>query len=136
MIEGSRVGLKEEELQVGPGKLGTPAVSQSIGLRPFHLFCLLGLVSVGLAYSAEGQFVSTSFDAAASYGALTRDTVSLVAAEAPGNDQSSPETQILANKPNGKVSERDAAPNPGIGVELICGFGLFLWVQRFRNSLV
>src|ERR1700737_3102011 len=94
MIEGSRVGLKEE-LQVGPGKLGTPAVSQSRWLRPFHLFCLLGLVSVGLAVSAAGQFVSTSFDAVASYAASTRDTMSLVATEAPGNDQSSSETQTL-----------------------------------------
>jgi hypothetical protein len=133
MIKGCQVGLKEE-LDVGPGRLGRPAVSQSLRLSPFRLFCLWGLVSVGLVFSAAGQFVSTNFDAAANYRASTRDTMFLVAAQAPS--QSSPETQTFGNKPDGEVSERNVAPNQGIGVALICGFALFLWVQRFRNSWV
>jgi hypothetical protein len=135
MIEGIRVGLKEE-LQVGPRMLGTPAVFKSICLSPFHLVCIVGLVSVGLAFSAAAQFVSASFDVAVSYAASPGSTMSVVAAEAPENDQSPSETETLTNKANRKVSERDATPNPSIGVELVCGLALFLWVQRFRNSLV
>jgi hypothetical protein len=104
-------------------------------LSRVYLCCFLGLVSFGLAFSAAAQFASTSFGVAASYGASTRDNMSVIAAEAPGNDQSLSETQTLANKPEKKVSEPNAMPNLSIGVELICGFALFLWVQRFRNSL-
>jgi hypothetical protein len=135
MIEGIRVGLKEE-LLVGPGKLGTPAIAQPICLSRFHLFCITGLVFAGLALSSAAEFVSTNFDAAVSYPASDRDTTSVVARQAPENDPSPSEGETLTNKPNRKVSERDTKANPGIGVELVCGLALFLWVQRFRNSWV
>jgi hypothetical protein len=134
MMEGIRVGL-QEELLLGPGKLGTLAIAQSRCLRRFHLFCVTGLVLVGLAFSSAAEFVPTNFDAAVSYAASDRDTTSVVARQAPENNQSPSERETLTNKPN-KVSERDTTPNPGIGVELVCGLGLFLWVQRFCNSWV
>jgi hypothetical protein len=135
MMEGIRVGL-QEELLVEPGKLGTPATAQSICLSRFNLFCVTGLVLVGLAFSAAAEFVSTNFDAAVSYAASDRDTTPVVARQAPENDPSPSEGETLTNKPNRKVSERDTTPNPGIGVELVCGLALFLWVQRFCNSWV
>jgi hypothetical protein len=132
MIKRIRVGLKEE-LLVGSGRIGRPAVSQSICLSRFHPFCIVGLVSVGLAFSAAARFVSTNTDAAVSYAASGRGTMSVLATEARENNQSPPET--LTNKSDRKLSERNAAPNPNVGVELVCGLALFLWVQRFRNSL-
>jgi hypothetical protein len=135
MIEGIPVGLKEE-LLVGPGKLGTPAIAQSIRLCRFHLFCVTGLVLVGLAFSSAAELVSTNFDAAVSYAASDRDTTSVIATHATEYDQGPSEGERLTNTPNRKVSERDTTANPGIGVELVCGLALFLWVQRFRNSWV
>jgi hypothetical protein len=135
MMEGIQVGLKEE-LIVGPGKLGTPASAQFICLSRFHLFCVTGLVWVGLASSLAAEFVSINFEAAVSYAASDRDTTSVVARQVSENDQSPSDGETLTNKPDGKVSERDPTANPGLGVELVCGLALFLWVQRFRNSWV
>jgi len=78
MIEGIRLGLKEE-LLVGPEKLRTPAIAQSICLSRFHLFCVTGLVFAGLAFSSAAEFVSTNFDAAVSYAASDRGTTSVIA---------------------------------------------------------
>jgi hypothetical protein len=135
MIEGIPVGLKEE-LLVGPGKLGTPAIAQSIILCRFYLFCVTGLVLVGLAFSSAAELVSTNFDAPVSYAASDRETTSVIATQAPEYDQGPSEGERLTNKPNRKVTESDTTANPGIGVELVCGLALFLWVQRFRNSWV
>ena len=132
MIEGIPVGLKEE-LLVRPGKLGTPAIAQSIILCRFYLFCVTGLVLVGLAFSSAAELVSTNFDAPVSYAASDRDTTSVIATE---YDQGPSEGERLTNKTNRKVTESDTTANPGIGVELVCGLALFLWVQRFRNSWV
>jgi hypothetical protein len=123
----------KEELPVGPGKLGTPAIAQSICLGRFQLFCVTGLVFVGLTFSSAAELVSTNFDAAVSYWASDRDTTSVVATHAPEFNQGPSEGETLTNKPNRKVSERDTTP---IGVELVGGLALFLWVQRFRSSWV
>jgi hypothetical protein len=132
MIEGIGVGL----LLVGPGKLATPAIAQSICLSRFHLFCVTGLVLVGLALSSAAELVSTNFDAAVGYGSSDRDTAAVVATHVAEYDQGPWEGETLRIKPNRKVSQRDTTPTPGVGVELVCGLALFLSVQRFRNSLV
>jgi hypothetical protein len=72
MIEGIRVGLKEE-LLVGPGKLGTPAIAQSIRLSRFYLFCVTGLVLIGLAFSsAFGGAAADRLRAAAAVQSATQ----------------------------------------------------------------
>jgi hypothetical protein len=134
MIEGIAVGLKKE-LLVGPVKLGTPAIAELIWWCRFHLFCVTGLVLVGLASSAAAELVSTNFEAV-SYAAADRDTTSMIVTHPPEYDPGPSEGQTLTNKVNRKVTERETTANPGIGVELVCGLALFLWVQRFRNSWV
>src|ERR1700722_8663420 len=126
MIEGIRIGLKEE-LSVRPGKLGTPAIAQSICLSRFSLICVTGLIFAGLAFASAAELVSTNFDAPVSYAASDRDTTSVIATDAPEYDQGPSEGERLTNKPNRKVTESDTTANPGIGVELVCGLGLFLW---------
>jgi hypothetical protein len=134
MIAGIRVGLKEK-LLVRPGNLGTPAKAPSIWCR-VHLFCVIGLVLAGLAFSSAPELASTNFDAAVTYAAADRETTSVVTRQVSDSDQSFSEGETLANKPTRKVSAGDSTENPGIGVELVCGLALFLWVQRFRNSWV
>jgi hypothetical protein len=139
MSEGIRVGLQEEVL-MRPGRLGTLAVfqsrvSQSRFRNRFHLLHQVGLVLAGLAFSAQAHSVPTNVDAAHSDAASGRGTLFVVATEAPGNDQLPLGTKTLTNESNAKASEQTAA-FPSIGVALICGLALFVWVQRFRNSLV
>ena len=103
MIEGISVGLKEE-LLVAPGKLGRPAIAQSIRLSRFHLFCVTGLVFVGLAFSSAAELVSTNFDAPVSYAASDRDTTSVIATDVPEYDQGPSEGERLTNKPKDRKS--------------------------------
>ena len=135
MMEGNRVGYKEG-LLVGSCRLGTRAISQAVRLVRFPLFCLVGLLSVRLAFSAAAQWVPTKLDAAASYAASDRGTISVVATGKPENHELSSETQTLKKKGDRQVSELAPIPNPSIGVEIVGGLALFLWVQRFRNSSV
>jgi hypothetical protein len=97
---------------------------------------MVGLALTGLAFSAQAQLGSMNVGAAVSDAASGRGTMSVVAAEAPANDQLSSETKTITNESNANASERNAASYPGIGVALVCGLALFVWVQRFRNSLV
>jgi hypothetical protein len=132
MSKGIKIGL-QEEVVVRPGRLSPAAVYQSRCRRSrFHLFHLVGLAVTGLAFSAQAQLGSMNVADAAS----GRGTMSVVAAEAPANDQLSSETKTITNETNANASERNAASYPGIGVALVCGLALFVWVQRFRNSLV
>jgi hypothetical protein len=132
MSKGIQIGL-QEEVVVRPGRLSPAAVYQSRCRRSrFHLFHLVGLALTGLAFSAQAQLGSMNVSDAAS----GRGTMSVVAAEAPANDQLSSETKTITNESNANASERNAASYPGIGVALVCGLALFVWVQRFRNSLV
>ena len=135
MMDGIRVGFKKG-LLVGSDRLGTAAVSPSVCLSRFPLFCIVGLVSVRLAFSAAAQLVSTNLDDAVSYSVSGRDTMSVLAAKTPENDQLPWETQTLTNKTERQVSELKPTPNPSIWMEIVGGFALFLWVQRFRNSSV
>ena len=131
MSKGIQIGL-QEEVVVRPGRLSPAAVYQSKCRRNrFHLFQMVGLALTGLAFSAQAQFGLMNGDAASGRG-----TMSMVAVEAPANDQLSSETKTISNESNANASERNAASYPGIGVALVCGFALFVWVQRFRNSLV
>ena len=131
MSKGIQVGL-QEEVVVRPGRLSPAAVYQSKCRRNrFHLFQMVGLVLTGLAFSAQAQLGLMNGDAASGRG-----TMSMVAVEAPANDQLSSETKTITNESNANASERNAASYPGIGVALVCGLALFVWVQRFRNSLV
>jgi hypothetical protein len=130
MSKGIQVGLQEEVVR--PGRLSPAAVYQSRCRRSrFHLLHMVSLALTGLAFSAQTQFGSMNVDAAVSDAASGRGTTSVVAAEAPENDQLSSERKTITN-----ASERNAASYPGIGVALVCGLALFVWVQRFRNSLV
>jgi hypothetical protein len=133
MIEGIRTGLKEEIL-ARAGRLGKSAVSQSILISRFHLFHFVGLVLVGLAFSASAQLVATKVDVAV-YAASGGGPLSAVATGVAENDRLPSEMKTLSNEPNTKVPERNAESYPSIGVALVCGLALFLWVQRFRNSL-
>jgi hypothetical protein len=131
MSKGIQIGL-QEEVVVRPGRLSPAAVYQSRCRRNrFHLFQMVGLALTGLAFSAQAQLGSMNGDAASGRG-----TMSVVAAEAPANDQLSSDTKTITNESNANASERNAASYPGIGVALVCGLALFVWVQRFRNSLV
>jgi hypothetical protein len=136
MSKGIQIGL-QEEVVVRPGRLSPSAVYQSRcrGSR-FQLFYIVGLALTGLAFSAQAQLGSMNVDAGVSDAASGRGTMSVVAAEAPENDQLSSETKTITNESNANASERNAASYPGIGVALVCGLALFVWVQRFRNSLV
>jgi hypothetical protein len=137
MIEGNRVWFWcKEGLVVGSCMLGTRAVSRAVRLVRFPLFCLVGLLSVKLAFSAAAHWVPTNFEAATNYAASDRGTISVIATEKPENDELSSETQSLKNKGDRQVSELTPIPNPSIGVEIVGGLALFLWVQRFRNSSV
>jgi len=127
MTEGIRFGLKEGRL-VESGRHGTSVDFQAARLP---LFCIAGLVSVGIAISASAQLVSTTADAAVSYVVSSRDTMSVLATKNPENDQFSRETQTLENKIEGKPT-----PNLSVGVEIVGGLALFLWIQRFRNYSV
>ena len=60
MIEGIRVGLKEEIL-ARAGRLGK-SVSQFILISRFHLFHFVGLVLAGLSFSAPAQCMATNVD--------------------------------------------------------------------------
>jgi hypothetical protein len=136
MSKGIQIGL-QEEVVVRPGRLSPAAVYQSRCRRSrLHLFHMVGLALTGLAFSAQAQLGSMNVDAAVSDAASGRGTMSVVAAEAPENDQLSSETKTITNESNANASERNAASYPGIGVALVCGLALFVWVQRFRNSLV
>jgi hypothetical protein len=136
MSKGIQIGL-QEEVEVRPGRLSPSAVYQSRFRRSrFHLFYIVGLALTVLAFSAQAQIVSMNFDAAVSDADSGRGTMSVVAAEAPENDQFSSETKTISNESNANTSERNATSYPGIGVALVCGLALFVWVQRFRNSLV
>jgi hypothetical protein len=136
MSKGIQIGL-QEGVVVRPGRLSPAAVYQS-GCRRnrFHLFQMVGLALTGLAFSAQAQLGSMNGDAAVSDAASGRGTMFVVAVEAPANDQLSSETKTITNESNANASERNAASYPGIGVALVCGLALFVWVQRFRNSLV
>jgi hypothetical protein len=135
MNEGMRIGL-QAELLVRSGRLGRPAVARSKCLSQFRRFHLVGLVSAGLAFSTQAQSAVTNFGAAVSGGTSERASMPVIATEAPENDQSLSLTKTLTNEPNTKHAERNAASNPSIGVELVCGLVLFFWVQRFRNFSV
>lgn len=136
MSKGIQIGL-QEEVVVRPGRLRPAAVYQSSSRRSrFHLFHMVGLGLTGLAFSAQAQLGSMKIDAAVSDAASGRGTMSVVAAEAPENNQLSSETKTITNGSNANAPERNAASYPGIGVALVCGLALFVWVQRFRNSLV
>ena len=132
MNEGIQVGL-QGEVVIRPGRLSPAAVYQSRFHRSrFHLFHMVGLALTGLAFSAQAQLGSMNVGAAVSDSASGRVTMHVVAAEAPESDQLSSETKTITNESNANASERNAA----IGVALVCGLALFVWVQRFRNSLV
>jgi hypothetical protein len=137
MSKGIQVGLQEGVI-VRPGRLSPAAVYRSKCHRSrFHLFYLVGLALTGLAFSAQAQLGSMNVGAAVSSdAAFGRGTMVVVAAEAPANDQLSSETKTISNESNANATERNAASYPGIGVALVCGLALFVWVQRFRNSLV
>jgi hypothetical protein len=130
MTEGIRFGLKEGRL-VESGRHGTSVDFQAACVSRLPLFCIAGLVSVGIAISASAQLVSTTVDAAVSYVVSSRGTMSVLATKNPENDQFSRETQTLKNKIEGKPT-----PNLSIGVEIVGGLALFLWIQRFRNYSV
>jgi hypothetical protein len=136
MSKGIQVGLQEEVVD-RPGRLCPAAVYRSRCRRSrFHLFHLVGLAVTGLAFSAQAHLGSMHVGAAISDASIGPGTMSVVAAEAPANDQLSSETKTITNESNANASERKAASYPGIGVALVCGLALFVWVQRFRNSLV
>jgi hypothetical protein len=136
MSKGIQVGLQEGVI-VRPGRLSPAAVYRSTYRRNrFHLFHLVGLALTGLAFSAQAQLGSLNVGAPVTDAASGRGTMSVVAAEAPANDQLTSETKTISNESNANASERNAASYPGIGVALVCGLALFVWVQRFRNSLV
>jgi hypothetical protein len=136
MSEGIQFGL-QEEVVVRPGRLGPAAVYQYRCRRSrFHLFHMVGLVLAGLAFSVQAQFAAMNVVAAVSDAVSGGSTLSVVATEAPENDQLSSETKTLSTASNASASERNAGSFPSIGVALVCGLALFVWVQRFRNSLV
>jgi hypothetical protein len=130
MTEGIRFGLKEGRY-LSQGRHGTSVDFQAACVSRLLLFCIAGLVSVGIAISASAQLVSTNVDAAVSYMVSSRGTMSVLATKNPENDQFSRETQTLENKIDG-----EPMPNLSIGVEIVGGLALFLWIQRFRNYSV
>jgi hypothetical protein len=132
MIEGILVGLNEEIL-ARAGRLGK-SVSQFLLISRFHLFHFVGLALAGLAFAAPAQCTATNVDVAV-YGASEGCPMSVIATEVAENDRPPFEIKTLSSEKNTKVPERNAESYPSIGVALVCGLALFLWVQRFRNSL-
>jgi hypothetical protein len=61
--------------------------------------------------------------------------MSVIATEVAENDRPPLEMKTLSSETNTKVPERNAGSYPSIGVALVCGLALFLWAQRFRDSL-
>src|ERR1700722_12132385 len=105
MIEGIRVGLKEEIL-ARAGRLGK-SVSQFILISRFHLFHFVGLVLAGLGFSAPAQCMATNVDIAvhtASEGCF----MSVIATEVAENDRPPLEMKTLSGGTNTKVPERNA----------------------------
>jgi len=124
MMEGIRIALNE----------GVRSISRAVRLVRLPLFCFIGLLSVRLAFSAA-QWIPTNLAAPAGSAASDHGATAVVVAEKTGNDELSSEIQSLKNKGR-QISELKPIPNPSIGVEIIGGLALFLWVQRFRNSSV
>ena len=124
MTEGIRFALNEIE----SGRHDTSAEFQAVCWNRLPLFCIAGLVFVGLAHSTSAQSISLNVDAEISYAVSRGAMMSAVAAKKPEYDREPPQTQASASK-----TELKPAPNLGIGVEIVGGLALFLWIQRFRN---
>jgi hypothetical protein len=134
MTEGIQLGLKKR-LFLESGKHGLSAAFQAVGEGRWPLFCSVHLVVIGLTYSVTAQSVSTNVDAAVR-AVSSRDTISVLAAAKPANEQLPGKSQVLANKIHSEASELKPVPNLSIGVAIVGGLALFLWVQRLRRYSV
>jgi hypothetical protein len=128
-------GLKKG-LFLESGKHGLSAAFQAVGWGRWPLFCSVHLVVIGLTYSVTAQSVSTNVDAAVSRAVSSRDTISVLAPANPANEQLPGKSQVLANKIDSEASELKPVPNLSIGVAIVGGLALFLWVQRLRRYSV
>ena len=124
MIKGIRVRMME----------GMRTASQVVRLVRFPLFCFVGALSAGLAFSETRQPVLTNLSTSASYAASDRGAVSREG-EKPGNDGLSV-VQVSKSNQEREAYQLTPIPNPSIGVEIIGGLALFFWIQRFRNFSV
>jgi hypothetical protein len=125
MKKGVRVRMKE----------GMRATSQAVRLVRFPLFCLVGAVSAGLAFSETGRPVPTHLSGAESYAASDRGTISMEGGEKPENAVLSSVVRVSKSNQDREIYQLTPTPNLSIGVEIIGGLALFFWIQRFRNSV-
>ena len=149
MMEGLRVWFNEG-IPVGSGRLGRRAIFQTVRLVRPPLFCVIGIVCFRLAFSAAAELAPTNLGTAVTNPVLGGGTTTGIATKPQVNDQSPLETQTLANttntaatftqmepeKMNRQISELNPSPTPSIGMEIVGGVALFIWVWRFRNSPV
>ena len=134
MTDGIQFGLKKG-LFLESGKHGLSAAFQAVGWGRWPLFCSVHLVVIGLTYSVTAQSVSRNVDAAVR-AVSSRDTISVLAPAKPANEQLPGKSQVLANKIDREASELKPVPNLSIGVAIVGGLALFLWVQRLRRYSV
>lgn len=148
MMEWLRVWFNKG-LLVRSGRHGRWAIFQTVRLVRLPFFCVVGIVCVGLAFFVAAELVPTNLSAAVTYVVSGSGATSPVAAKTPENDQLRSGTQTLANttaavtlpamdpeKMNRRISELKPNPTSSIGVGIVGGLALFLWVWRFRNFSV
>jgi hypothetical protein len=123
----------KDRIRLWSGRAGRGATSQALRLIRFPLFCVLVFASVRLALAATTELVPMSLNATASYTASGRGTMSAVTTKTLEKAHLPRETQTFTNKTDREISELKPTPNWRIGMEIVAGVGLFLWVQRVRN---
>jgi hypothetical protein len=112
------------------------ATCEAIGLIQFSLFWLMGLISLSVMISVSAQGAPTKLDNVTSYADSNGGNVSVFVAARGKDDGSAAQTEIVNIESNGQVDQVQAFPNPNIGVEILGGLALLVWVQRLRNSAI